>query len=67
MAVKKLNKKELDSWLPEKVAERFSVEGVVKGSSKKMYPKFGIVDFKTISLARAEQLVKMEFPYLKKK
>ncbi len=64
---KKYTKAEVSAMLPEKVAEKFEIVDIEFGSSRKVFPKFGEVNFKTISEAKAEQLVKMKFPYLKKK
>lgn len=60
------NKKQA-SWLPDKTRELFKLQGIDEGSSpRKYYPGFGEINFTKLSIAKAEQLVKMKFPYLVK-
>ena len=61
--------KEANAALPSEVAEKFEITNWSnkRTSTKVFYPKFGEVNFKTISVNRAAQLVKLNFPLLKAK
>jgi hypothetical protein len=51
--------------LPAETAKLFKVVGMKKRTSLKLvWPKWGVVDFQNLSVARATQLVNMKFPFL---
>jgi len=52
------------SELPKKVAEKYEMVGVLPG---KMIIQGKTVDFRTIGLTQAAQLVKANCPYIKEK
>ena len=55
----------LTKLLPEDVQAKYKVVNIGKRSTNSIYmPKFGVVRFTDISIKKAEQLVKLKFPYL---
>ncbi len=56
------------TWLPTETAKLYKIKDVAEGSSsRKVYPKHGEVNFRTMSVARAAQLVKNGFACLEEK
>ena len=67
MATKKglYNSAQMTAQLPKEVKECFKVVGLNRKSSTRiLFPKYGIVDFKRLTLKKANHLHKMKFPYL---
>lgn len=66
---KYLSVSEMNKALPANVAERFSINDKIgnRTSTRSVFAKYGEVDFKTMSLARAEQLVKLQAPFITEK
>ena len=59
---------DLNSQLPEEVSKLYKVVKLGKRSSTRfMSPDFGIIDLKTISLKKVEQLIKSKCPYFESK
>jgi hypothetical protein len=52
--------------LPKEVAEKFALKGWV-GGHRQIFGRFGVVDLKELTVARAEALVKAGFSKLVKK
>lgn len=64
----KVTKLDLNKELPAATAEKFEVVGTEKQQSTRIYfPKYGVIDFKTLSVKRAEFLVNAGAPFLKAK
>ncbi len=60
-----LTNTDFNKALPAEVSALFKVVGLKKKSSTNIhFTKYGDVNFKTISIAKAKQLVKLKFPYL---
>jgi len=54
--------------LPAATADQYKIKGLEKQQSTKIvFHKHGTVDFKTLSLERAAQLVKQGAPFIEKK
>lgn len=64
-----LSASDLNKVLPTAVAERFQINSKIDkiASTRSVFAKHGTVDFKTLSLARAEQLVKQQAPWIEEK
>lgn len=62
-----ISAKDLNKVLPEATAAEFEVVGLEKRTSTKVMSIHGEVDFTTLSVHRARQLVKNKFPHLKAK
>jgi hypothetical protein len=59
---------DLNKALPAETAEQFKVVGLeTRQSTKVVSPKYGEVDFKTLSIKTAESLIKKGFPFIVKK
>ena len=57
---------EFNKALPTETAKRFKVVGLKKRATLSIYfAKWGQVNFPKLSVKRAEQLIKQDFPYLK--
>ena len=59
-----LGSKQLNALLPTETAQRYKVVGLEKQLSSRIITKHGEVNFKTISVERAAQLVKQGFPHI---
>lgn len=65
---KTVNYVNFSNILPKDVKEKYKVVGLTKKTSGRIFiPKFGEINFRTISLKKADSLVKRGFPYLAKK
>lgn len=60
----KLDSKALNALLPKETAEQFKVVNFKSNSSKIVTAKFGEVDFKTLSMKRAQALIDKGAPFL---
>ncbi len=68
MSAKQPKGLDLNKVLPAETAEKFKVEGLeTRQSTKVVFPKYGEVDFKTLSIKTAEALIKKGFPFIVKK
>jgi len=68
MAEKYLTNSDFNKALPKETADRYKVVGMTKRNSLRVsYAKFGLVDFRSLSLKHAEHLYNQKFPYLEKK
>lgn len=56
--------KEFNKLLPLETAQRYKVVKLEKQNSEKLNTKYGIIDFKTLSVSRAAQLVKHGCPWI---
>jgi hypothetical protein len=61
---KYLGSKQFNSLLPSETAQRYRVVGLEKQLSSRIITKHGEVNFKTMSLSRAAQLVKQGYPHI---
>ncbi len=52
----------LERKLPKEVAEKYNLKSIRAG--KYVFPKFGEIDLRTITLKQADELVKKGFPFL---
>lgn len=63
-----MSKLDLNKELPAETAAEYKISGLEKNQSTKVwFPKYGVVDFKTLSLKKAEHLVKVKAPFISKK
>lgn len=54
--------------LPAETAAEYKISGLDKNQSTKIFfPKYGTIDFKTLSVKKAEHLVKVGAPFISKK
>lgn len=59
---------DLNKLLPKATAEKYKIVNTGKRSSTTVYyPKFGVIDFKTLSVAKAKHLVKLKAPFIEEK
>lgn len=62
-----LTSADFNKALPKEVAEKYKVVNVGKRTTLAFYHTvFGKVNFRTMTIHRADQLYKMKFPYLEK-
>lgn len=63
-----MDKVDLNKTLPAETAAEYKITGLDKNQSTKIFfPKYGVIDFKTLSLKKAAHLVKVEAPFISKK
>lgn len=63
-----MSKVDLNKSLPAETAAEYKVSGLDKNQSTKIFfPKYGVIDFATLSLKKAEYLVKVKAPFISKK
>lgn len=56
---------DLNKVLPKETAEKYKLVNIGKRSTKRTYyPQFGVIDFSTLSLAKAKDLVKRKAPFI---
>lgn len=59
---------DLNKLLPKETAELYQIVNIGKRSSTAIYhPKYGSVDFKTLSVAKAQNLMKLKAPFIELK
>lgn len=67
MAEKYLTNSDFNKALPKDTAEKFKVIGMNKRTSLRMnFAVFGTIDFRTLTLKQAEQLLNKKFPRLER-
>lgn len=64
---KHLSVADLNKVLPAETAEKFSIVNPGKRTSTKFICEFGLIDLKTLTVQRAEQLVKLKAPFIERK
>lgn len=65
---KYLTNSDMTAMLPKATAEKYKVVNLNKRTTGAfVHAKYGAINFKTLSLAKASQLLKLKFPYLEAK
>lgn len=63
-----MSKVDLNKALPAETAAEYKITGLEKNQSTKIFfPKYGVIDFTTLSLKKAEYLVLIKAPFISKK